>query len=136
MVKEFNEEREKILRIAKEFGDKIKKLRVDKKFGLREFAGKVGLSPTYLSKMERGLDPPPSPEKILKMARELGCDENELFALAKKLPLDFKEAFTKSKVYAKKVPEFLRSATEANLTEADWDRLIKELKNIKSQEKK
>jgi len=137
MVKDFEEERDRILKIAKEFGDKIRKLRVDgRNLGLREFAGKIGLSPTYLSKMERGMDPPPSPEKIMKMARELSCDENMLLALAKKLPPDFKEAFTKSKVYTKKVPEFLRTATEANLTAADWDRLIHELKRIKSQEKK
>ena len=41
------------------FGTTIKELRTQKKLGLRQFAQKIGISATYVSKMERGLDPPP-----------------------------------------------------------------------------
>ena len=129
MVKDFNNERERILKIAKEFGDKIRKLRVEKKMGLREFAQKVNLSPTYISKMERGMDPPPSSDKVIRIAQVLDYDQDKLLALAKKLPPDFEKAFTKSEVYSKRIPEFLRTAIEANLTDAEWKKLIEDLKN-------
>jgi hypothetical protein len=37
-------------------------------------------------------------------------------------------AFTKSEVYSKRIPEFLRTATEANLTDTEWKKLIDDLK--------
>ena len=110
------------------FGERIKELRVKKGFGLREFAKKVGISATYLSKMERDKDPPPAEGKIIKMAGLLGADQNELLALAKKLPPQFKEAFMKNPTYTRKIPEFLRTVAETELTDDDWERLIKKVK--------
>ncbi|MBK6918537.1 MAG: helix-turn-helix transcriptional regulator [Deltaproteobacteria bacterium] len=34
------------------FGERIRRLRTEQKLGLREFATKVGISPTYLSRIE------------------------------------------------------------------------------------
>ena len=110
------------------FGQTVKKLRLRKEYGLREFARKVGISATYLSKMERGLDPPPAEDKIINMAGLLGADQNELLALAKKLPPQFKEAFMKNPTYTRKIPEFLRTVAETELTDDDWERLIKKVK--------
>ncbi len=110
------------------FGETIKRLRKSKQLGLREFAKKVGISATYLSKMERGLDPPPAEDKIAKMAQLLGADQNKLFALAGKLPPEFGEAFNKNPIYTERVPEFLRTATEKNLTNEDWKKLIERIK--------
>jgi len=109
------------------FGETIKRLR-KKKYGLREFAKQVGISATYLSKMERGKDPPPAEDKIAKMAQLLGADQNKLFALAKKLPPEFKQAFIKNPTYTRRVPEFLRTATEKNLTNKEWKKLIERIK--------
>lgn len=41
------------------------------KIGLREFAQKVGLSPTFISKMEVGEYKPPKEENIVKIAKVL-----------------------------------------------------------------
>lgn len=110
------------------FGERIKELRLKKRFGLREFAKKVGISPTYLSKMEREQDPPPAEDKIIRMAALLGADHNDLLALAKKLPPDFKKAFTKNRIYTRKVPEFLRTVSERNLSNEEWEELINRIK--------
>ena len=75
------------------------------------------------------MDPPPSSDKVIRIAQVLDYDQDKLLALAKKLPPDFEKAFTKSEVYSKRIPEFLRTATEANLTDADWKKLIEDLKN-------
>jgi hypothetical protein len=36
------------------FGQRVRRLREERKIGLREAAAKVGISPTYLSRVERG----------------------------------------------------------------------------------
>jgi len=128
LVKEEAEkERDKILKMSREFGEMINGLRVKKGYGLRQFAGMVGISPTYLSRMERGTDPPPTAEKIVKIAQALKTDPNQLLALAEKLPREFKEVFTKNQIYTKRVPEFLRLAKEKNLTDNDWKKIIRHL---------
>ncbi len=43
----------------KNFGPTIRDWREKKEIGLRRFADMVGMSPTYLSKVERGDFPPP-----------------------------------------------------------------------------
>jgi len=80
----------------KKFGQTIRKLREeylkkDSTFTLRKFAVKVGLSPTYLCKIERDEFPPPAEDKIIAIARELGTDEDELLALSGKVASDLSE---------------------------------------------
>ena len=72
------------------FGQKIRELREakrrdDPKFTLRQFATAVGISPTFLSKVERGEFDPPKAENIIKMAELLGVDADELLSLANKV---------------------------------------------------
>jgi transcriptional regulator with XRE-family HTH domain len=55
------------------FGKKIRdlreaRLRDDPKFTLRQFATAVGISPTFLSKVERGEFDPPKAENIIKLS--------------------------------------------------------------------
>lgn len=66
----------------KTFGDTLRELRVAQQLGLREMAGKVGISPAYLSRIERGKEPPPSPEVIKALARVLAADPDVLFRLS------------------------------------------------------
>lgn len=77
----------------KRFGDYIRGVRErlyhsDKSFSLRQVAGRVGIEPAYLSKIERGVFPPPSEETIIKLAELLGEDEDVLLAMAGKLSSD------------------------------------------------
>ncbi len=72
------------------FGKRVRDLReervrTDPTFSLRQFAERVGISATFLSKVERGEFDPPKAENIIKMAELLGVDADELLSLANKV---------------------------------------------------
>lgn len=60
----------------------------DASFSVRKVAGRVGIEPSYLSKIERGEQPPPGEGTIRKLAEDLGEDSDVLLALAGKVPTD------------------------------------------------
>lgn len=66
----------------KAFGETIRDLRTAQDLGLRETAGLVGISPAYLSRIERGKERPPSPEIIKALAKTLAADPDVLFRLS------------------------------------------------------
>jgi len=57
-------------------------------FSLRQVAMRIGIEPSYLSKIERGLEPRPSEETTKAIARELGEDLDALLAMAGKVSSD------------------------------------------------
>lgn len=65
--------------------------RADTAFSVRRVAERIGVEPSYLSKVERDLQPPPSEEKIVALARELDLDADELLAMAGKVASDLSE---------------------------------------------
>ncbi|OLN25097.1 PAS sensor protein [Desulfovibrio sp. DV] len=78
---------------AHNFGERIRTKRLarlagDKTFTLRRLAGRLGIQPSYLSRLERGATPSLSEEHIQALARELGDDADTLLALAGKIPGD------------------------------------------------
>lgn len=72
--------------LAPEFGTRVRGLRSAQGYGLREFARKVDISPTYLSQVERGEVPPPAEERVITIAQALGEDPYVLLALAGRIP--------------------------------------------------
>lgn len=79
------------------FGDYIRERREvlregDTSFSLRQVALRIGVEPSYLSKVERGEQAPPSEGKIVKLAAELDEDPDMLLALAGKVSTDLQEA--------------------------------------------
>jgi transcriptional regulator with XRE-family HTH domain len=60
-------------------------------FSLRQVAGRVGVEPAYLSKVERDEVAPPSEEKIRRLAAELGGDPDVLLALAGKVSRELQD---------------------------------------------
>lgn len=71
------------------FGDRLRELRIAKNMSQRSLAGVVGVSHTYVSKVETGhLDfgDFPSEGLIRKLAEALSADEDELLLLAEKVP--------------------------------------------------
>ena len=64
------------------FGDTIRDLRVAQDLGLRETATLVGISPAYLSRIERGKEHPPRPAVIKTLAKILAADPDVLFRLS------------------------------------------------------
>lgn len=82
------------------FGEYIRKKREalregDRSFSLRATAKKIGVQPSYLSKVERGDEPPPSEEKIVLLAKELGENQDLLLAMAGKVSSDLRDAICK-----------------------------------------
>lgn len=76
-----------------EFGTYIRqqreKLRAeDKAFSLRQVAIRIGVEPSYLSKVERGSEAPPSEQTIRAIAAELEEDPDVLLAMAGKVSED------------------------------------------------
>ncbi len=116
-----------------EFGQRIRDLREAKKaddpsFSLRQFALRVGISATFLSKIELGVFDPPKAEHIIKMAELLGVDADELLALADKTDPEL-DKIIKSEPRA--MADLLRTARDRGLTVDDLER-IKRYLNKKS----
>ena len=78
------------------FGQYLRKRReelreADPQFSIRKVAGRVGVEPSYLSKVERGLQPPPSEQTTRALAEVLNEDVDVLLALAGKVSSDLAE---------------------------------------------
>ncbi len=112
------------------FGKRIRKLREEKRkddptFSLRKFAERVGISATYMSKVENGEFDPPRAEKIIKMAELLGVDPDELLALAGKMDPELSVIIRDQ---PKAIADFLRTAREKGLTAEDIERITRNIK--------
>jgi transcriptional regulator with XRE-family HTH domain len=70
------------------FGAFIRRERKGKEIGLREIAKMIGVSPTYLSKVERDEFPPPAEDKVRAIARIIACDTDDLLARAARVSTD------------------------------------------------
>ena len=67
-------------------------LRVDdRRFSVRQVAARIGVEPSYLSKVERGEEAPPSEARIRAIAEDLGEDPDVLLALAGKVSSDLQQ---------------------------------------------
>jgi transcriptional regulator with XRE-family HTH domain len=73
------------------FGAFIRRAREEKEIGLREMAKMIGVSPTYLSKIERDEFPPPAEDRVKAIANILGCDADDLLARAGRVSSDVSE---------------------------------------------
>ena len=100
------------------FGAMVRELREAKKIGLRKFAQMVGMSPTYLSKVEREEFNPPSEEKIRAIANALGRDADELIALAGRVSSELADIIHR---HPRQMATFLRAAN--GMSEEDMQRL-------------
>jgi transcriptional regulator with XRE-family HTH domain len=79
-----------------DFGEalRIKRLaqaETDPSLSLRKVAERVGIEPSYLSKIERGEQPPPGEQTIRRLAEELGENPDALLARAGKVSSDLLE---------------------------------------------
>jgi transcriptional regulator with XRE-family HTH domain len=86
--------------MARSFGEYLRERREvlrakDEAFSVRQVAQRIGVEPSFLSKVERDEVPPPSEGKIVALARELGEDPDVLLALAGKVSSDLQAAIRK-----------------------------------------
>jgi transcriptional regulator with XRE-family HTH domain len=113
----------------RDFGDYVRKRReeqqaTDPAFSLRQVAARVGIEPTYLSKIERGELAPPSEETVKRIAEELEEDVDVLLAMAGKVSKDLQEIIRKRpKLFAQLIRE-LKSAPEHALL-----RIVREVRD-------
>lgn len=67
----------------------------DRRFSVRQVADRVGVQPSYLSKVERDEVAPPSEDTIVRLARDLQVDADLLLALAGKVSGDLLDTIRK-----------------------------------------
>ena len=101
-------------------------LESDARFSVRQVALRIGVQPSYLSKVERGETPPPSEEKIVALALELGEDPDVLLALAGKVSSELREIIRKRpKLFAELIRELKNQPDRAVL------RIVREVRDGK-----
>ena len=116
--------------MARAFGETIREMREAQGMGLRTAAERLGISPAYLSRVERGKERPPRPDLVKRMATLLGGDPDLLFRLAESTDPDLAEYIHR----IPNVPEFLRTAREMELTSEDFEALIEEVRRRRPSE--
>ena len=99
----------------------------DKSYSLRQVAHRVGIKPTYLSKIEREELPPPSEATIKKLSHELRLNPDILLAMAGKVSVDLREIICKRpQLFAelirqlKEVPDQAVLRVVREVTDGDW----------------
>jgi transcriptional regulator with XRE-family HTH domain len=102
------------------FGAFIRHERENKEIGLREMAKMIGVSPTYLSKVERDEFSPPAEDKVKAIAKIIGCDADDLLARAGRVSTDISDIIKRHPV---ELAALLR--TTKGLTAEDLGRLAR-----------
>jgi len=115
--------------VKERLGERIRRKRAEHKLGLRETATKVGISPTYLSRIETMDEKtPPAEDVIRKLATLLSDDFDELMQLAGRVPEDVEDLIKGDP----NMPAFLRTAKERNFSGDDLMKLLEAKKKGKS----
>ena len=104
-------------------------MREERGIGLRKFAKAVGMSPTYLSKVERDEFKPPAEEKVLEIAHALDQDPDWLLALAGRVASELSDIIRRE---PRGMATFLRAAN--GLTAEQLAKLAEEAKKEKQSE--
>jgi len=82
-------------------------------FSLRQVAGRAGIKPAYLSKVEQDQVPPPSEGMIFRLANELELDPDELLGRAGKIPELLRTAFQDHPSLVRELAEGVRRHDKA-----------------------
>lgn len=107
------------------FGATVRRLREGQKIGLRKFAQIVGMSPAYLSKVERDEFKPPTEKKVRAIAEALGQDADELLSLAGRVSADLADIIQR---HPREMATFLRAAN--GLSAEEMQRLAEEAQRL------
>jgi transcriptional regulator with XRE-family HTH domain len=119
-----------------QFGEFFKKKRIAKGFTLREFCRQFGFDPGNISKLERGMLPPPdSKEKLEEYARALGLktgsgDWYEFFDLAAASKGMIPGELMDDEELVKSLPLIFRTFRNKRVSKKAVDELIDKLKKI------
>lgn len=98
------------------FGATLRLIRLQSGLGLRDLARRLGVSSAYLSRVESGVDPAPTPQRLVTMARELGVPAPTLIAIARRVSPLLTD-------YMERVPEASSVFTDIVLRNLDSEQL-------------
>jgi transcriptional regulator with XRE-family HTH domain len=98
------------------------------RIGLREMAKMIGVSPTYLSKVERDEFPPPAEDKVKAIAKIINCDIDDLLARAGRVSTDISDIIKRHPV---ELAALLR--TTKGLAAEDIARLARQVQKVKDE---
>jgi transcriptional regulator with XRE-family HTH domain len=110
------------------FGAFIRREREGKEIGLREIAKMIGVSPTYMSKVERDEFPPPAEDRVRAIAKIIECDADDLLARAGRVSSDITDIIKRRPV---ELAALLR--TTKGMTADDIARLAKQAQKAKGE---
>lgn len=122
----------------KYFGTYLKKIRLEKGYGLRKFAKAIGMLPSNLCHIETGRQGPPrSTEWIIEVLKVLGIKDgseewNKFFELQAKrgeIPADVKE-YLIQKNALDVVPLMARTIKNKKLTRKEIEKIIDRIKKM------
>lgn len=82
-------------------GEHIRLKRLELRHSLESLASAVGVSHSYIAKLEKGEVSNPKEEILVKIAQVLDVDEDSLFNLFGKVPRPAKETLMNNPVFAK-----------------------------------
>src|SRR5947209_14698556 len=88
------------------FGEFVRREREAKELGLREMAKMIGVSPTYLSKIERDEFAPPAEDRVRAIAKIIECDADDLLARAGRVSSDITDIIKRQPI---PLPALLRT---------------------------
>ena len=108
------------------FGAFVRHEREARDIGLREMAKMIGVSPTYLSKIERDEFPPPAEDKVKAIAKIISCDADDLLARAGRGSSDLSDII---KQRPREIAALLR--TTKGLTADDMAKLARQAQRAK-----
>jgi transcriptional regulator with XRE-family HTH domain len=111
---------------GEKFGAFVRRHREAKEIGLREMAKMIGVSPTYLSKVEREEFAAPVEEKVRAIAKIIGCDADELMAKAGRVSSDLADIIKRHPV---ELAALLR--TTKGLTADEMTKLARQVQKAK-----
>lgn len=115
----------------KAFGETLRALRLAQDLGLRETAGKIGISPAYLSRIEREKERPPKPGVIKALAKELAADPDVLFRLSSSTDPEVTDFLNDQP----EAMELLRFIKESDFSQKQLEQLLKAAKTIQTETK-
>jgi transcriptional regulator with XRE-family HTH domain len=99
----------------------------DKSYSLRQVAERIGIEPSYLSKIERGFPAPLSEAKIRALSFDLGEDPDLMLALSGKVSSDILDIIRKRpKLFAdlirqmKEMPDHAALRLVREVRDGDW----------------
>ena len=104
-----------------------KRFKADRSYSVRQVAQRIGVEPSYLSKIERDLVAPPSEATIGRLAEELGEDADLLLAMAGKVSSDLRyiilqrpQLFAELLRQLRDVPDHAIESVAREIRDGDW----------------